>query len=63
MSKYNDFRRIALTSKSYTCEGSLLTLTGYWCGTSVTIDLGAIDEEMFEQIVVEDEDEDEDEEE
>lgn len=48
-----DFRSILRGSKSYSFEGSVLTITGYYTGESVSIDLLQIDEEMLEVLLVE----------
>lgn len=56
---YSDFLEIIRGSKAYEMDGTLLELTGYYSGKRITIDLGAIDEEMFEALVCEPEDEEE----
>ena len=64
MMTVQDFNKIIRGSMSYEFEGTVLTVTGYFTGKRVSIDLGALDDEMFEQLVVEDEDDEyEDEEE
>jgi hypothetical protein len=52
------FMRVLNSSKRYEmdCEGHL-TITDYYTGEEVTLDLTQMDEEMFAQLKVEDEDE------
>lgn len=59
---YKKFMRVLRSSKQYEmdCEGHL-TITDYYTGEEITLDLTQIDSEMFEQLKVED-DEEEDEE-
>ena len=57
MSKYDDF--LAILRHSMRCEflrgeNGVLELTGYHSGKRVKLDLSLIDEETFEQLVVED---------
>ena len=57
MSKYNDFLAILKHSMRYEFlrgQNGVLELTGYFSGKRVKLDLSLIDEEMFEQLVVED---------
>jgi len=53
---FRTFRRMLNGSIRYEIDHSELTITDYYTGESITIDLGAIDEEMFEELLVEDED-------
>lgn len=53
---YKDFKEIVFGSKEFTFDGSILELTGYFTGKKVLLDLGNIDEEMFEKLVVDDDD-------
>lgn len=64
MTDYRKFMRILRSSKRYemNCEGHL-TVTDYNTGEEFTLDLTQLDEEMFEQLVVNEEDEYEEEEE
>lgn len=56
---YNEFQQMLRESISYEMQGNgVLELTGYFSGKRVKIDLSMIDEETFEQIVVEDEQDD-----
>ena len=54
---YSEFRKIINGSKQFTFHGSVLELTGYYTGKRVRLDLGNIDEDMFEELVVEDDEE------
>ena len=49
---YELFQDILTGSMEYTIQDNILVLTGYYSGKSVSIDLTAIDEEMFETICV-----------
>lgn len=42
-------------SKSYEFNGTILTITSYYGGESVKLDLSLIDEEMLETLIVNDE--------
>lgn len=55
---YEDFREIVFRSKEFTFYGSVLEIRGYYSGKRVRLDLGNIDEEMFEELVVDDDEED-----
>ena len=48
---YNEFQRMLDRSMSYEIQGSVLTITEYYTGKSVSLDLGCITEEMFEDLV------------
>lgn len=56
---YQQFKRVLRSSKRYEmdCEGHL-TITDYYTGEEITLDLTAIDEEMFDQLKAEDDEED-----
>ena len=61
MSKYDDFLAILKHSMRYEFlrgENGVLELTGYYSGKRVKLDLSLIDEETFEQLVVEDDEDD-----
>ena len=58
MATNTEFQRLLNGSKQYEFEGTVLTITGYYNGKRIAIDLGQLTEEMFEELVVEDEDED-----
>ena len=58
--KFKDFKEIIHGSKSFTFDGSVLEITGYYSGKRIRIDLDAIDEETFEEIVDDYDDEDDD---
>lgn len=47
-------------SKYFDFDGSVLTIRGYWSGKELKLDLGALDEEMLEQLQVEEDEEAED---
>lgn len=53
--KYEAFKHILNRSKEYSFEGSVLTLRDYHTGETVEIDLSLIDQDTFEEIVVEEE--------
>lgn len=57
---YKDFMRVLRNSKRYEmdCYGHL-TVTDYYTGEEIALDLTQMDEEMFEQLKVEDEEDDE----
>jgi hypothetical protein len=50
---YNKFMRLLRRSKRYEmdCEGHL-TITDYYTGEEITLDLTQMDEDMFEQVKV-----------
>lgn len=56
MGNFNAFRRVVNGSKQFTFEGSVLVLTDYYTGERTKIDLALIDEDVFNEIVVDDED-------
>lgn len=56
MSKFDEFRRIINGSMAYEFDGTVLELTGYYSGKRIRIDLSAIDEEMFDELLVDNED-------
>ena len=58
----NKFKRILNGSIRYEIERGELTITGYYTGESVTIDLNYLTDEMFEELLVEDEDDEYDDE-
>lgn len=47
-------------SKQYEFDGALLTVTGYYTGKQVRLDLSKLTEEMIEALTPEDDEEDED---
>jgi len=49
---YELYQDILIGSMEYTVQDNILILTGYYSGKSVSIDLTAIDEDMFETICV-----------
>ena len=58
---YKEFMVLLRSSKRYEMDCDRhLTVTDYYTGESITLDLSCMDEEMFEQLKVEDEDEEED---
>lgn len=58
---FDDFAEIIRGSKRYEMDGTLLTITGYYTGKQITIDLGAIDRETFEGLVAQPEEDEGDE--
>lgn len=48
---YEEFQRMLNRSMSYEIQGSVLTITEYYTGKSVSLDLECITEEMFEDLV------------
>lgn len=56
---YSEFHQMIQGGLRYEINGTELTLTAYWSGQQVTLDLGAIDEEMFELLVSEPEEDEE----
>lgn len=59
MMSNREFQRLLDRSIRYEIEGSVLRISDYRTGQSVALDLGLITDEMFEELVWEDE-EDED---
>ncbi len=57
MATNEEFQHIINGSMQYEFDGSVLTVTGYFSGKQVSIDLGLLTDEMFEELVVEDEEE------
>lgn len=52
-----DLLHILRGSKEYEFNGTVLTITPYYGGESVKLDLSLINEEMLETLIVEDDDE------
>ena len=48
---YEEFQRMWNKSMKYEIQGSVLTITEYYTGKSVSLDLGCITKEMFEDLV------------
>lgn len=48
------FQRLLNKSKSYTFEGSVLTITDYYTGEEVRLDLSMMDEENYNAMLQED---------
>lgn len=59
---YREFTEIIRGSKQYEFNGTVLTVTGYYTGKRVRIDLSMIDPDMLEEIIVEDDEDDEEDE-
>ena len=59
MDNYELLNRILRSSKRYEFEGDVLTLTHYYTGESVKLDLSLLSPETVEAIVVTDEEADE----
>lgn len=55
--KFETFAEILRGSKRYEIKGSVLTITGYYTGKEVKLDLSRLDEEVFNELLVTDEDE------
>ena len=51
---FKEFKRILHGSKSYNFDDTVLTIEGYYDGTRVSLDLGNMDEDTFENLVLED---------
>ena len=55
--KYREFKRILTNSHTFDLDtNGVLTVTDYYTGKKIKIDLYAIDKYVFEEIVCEDED-------
>ena len=52
-SQYELLQRILNGSKEFNFEGTVLTLRSYRTGEEIRLDLSLIDEETFEEIVIE----------
>lgn len=53
-----EFDRLVTGSLQYEMGHGVLTLTGYYTGESVKLDLTRLSEEMLEELIVTDDDED-----
>ena len=53
----NEFITLVQSSLRYEMGDGTLTLTGYYSGKQVTLDLTRMTEEMLEELIVEDEEE------
>ena len=58
MRNLEKLHRILNASKRYEMNGSVLTLTHYYTGEEIKLDLSKLDEEVLEEIMVEEEEED-----
>ena len=47
------FRKILNSSKRYFMDGTELTISDYYTGESITIDLERIEEEVLEDLIIE----------
>lgn len=54
--KYDKFLQLLQSSKQFNFNGNVLEITDYYTGDSVKLDLSLIPEEVFEEMVAEDED-------
>ena len=62
MANANDLRRVLRSSFRYEFDSQgVLTLTHYYTGQEIKLDLSQMTDEMFEELVVEDEDDEEEE--
>ena len=59
MANVQDFKRMIRGSMKYEFYDTVLTIKGWHSGKCISIDLGELTEEMFEELVVEEEDDDE----
>lgn len=57
MSNLEKLQRILRASKRYEMNGSILTLTHYYTGEEIKLDLSQMSEETLEDMVVEEEEE------
>ena len=60
MMNYETFHEIIRGSVEYRIQGTVLTLTGYYTGKQVKLDLSRIDPDMFKELTEIDEDDGED---
>lgn len=63
MDKFKMFQRIIRGSMRYEFEGTMLTVTDWHTGQSISIDLAELSRDAFEDIVDYDDDEDDEDEE
>ena len=61
MRTLNEVISIIRGSKSYEFNGPILTITSYYGGESVKLDLSLLNEEILDQLQYEEEDEDDEE--
>lgn len=61
MQNYKDAMEIIRGSKQFSFSGTVLEITGYYTGKSIKLDLGALTEEMLEELTPEPEEYEEDE--
>lgn len=61
MKTLNEVRNIISGSKSYEFNGPILTITSYFGGESVKLNLSLLNEEILDQLQVDDEDENDEE--
>ncbi len=54
MATYKDLMHILKSSKEFWFDGEVLTVRGYYNGVEIKLDLGRLDEETFDELVVED---------
>ena len=53
--KHDKFLQLLFKSKQYQFDGSVLEITDYYTGESVKLDLSLLPEDVFEEMVAEDE--------
>jgi hypothetical protein len=53
----NDFLRLINGSIRYEFEGTKLTITGYYSGKGITLDLSKMTEEMLEELTADEDEE------
>ena len=53
----NEFMELIQGSLRYEIHNEILTLTGYYTGKRISLDLSRITEEMLEELIFEDEEE------
>ena len=57
---FSEVMQIIHGSKQYEFHDSVLTVTGYYTGKKVKLDLSRLTEEMLEELILDDEEDDED---
>lgn len=57
---FSEVMQIIHGSKQYEFHGPILTVTGYYTGKEVKLDLSRLTEEMLEELILDDEEDDED---
>lgn len=55
---FSEVMQIIHGSKQYEFQGPVLTVTGYYTGKKVKLDLSRLTEEMLDELILDEEDED-----